>query len=223
MLDLNKMMNDALVKIEKEGFVEETIEKRVKGTLESIIDDLFKPWSDFGKKLKAEIQEKLQINLEQLDIASYNHLLGNMIQGRLNEVMHNQGVEKMKLAIDDLLKGAKEEYKLSELIEMMKEEEDQEEHYGEEISLHVDDSCSYITFIYFDPEGDKSDYECKYKITVGDENKISSIRIDDKSFDNKVIMGGLYGLEAELFKMFATGSKLIVDEGDVEPYYGEDY
>ena len=69
MIDLNKLVNQSLANIEESGFVQETIQNRIKKTIESIVDDLFKSYGTFGKSLQAEIESKLQINFKELDIA----------------------------------------------------------------------------------------------------------------------------------------------------------
>jgi hypothetical protein len=221
MMDLNKMVNDSLVKIEAEGYVEKAVEKRLKETITSIVDDLFRSYSDFGKNLEKEVKATLNINLKKLDLTGYNVMVLNAVQEELDKVVHMQGVEKIKESLAKLLSETQKEYKLSELINEFKEDvlSDDSDYGGREISFHVDRRYSSI-YIAFDKDDDKSEYSCQYRICADSEGSVSSVNIDGKKFDNKVIMGGLYGFDKTLFKIYAAGAKIIIDDGDVDIEYG---
>lgn len=222
MLDLNKIVNDSLVKIAAEGYVEKVVEKRLKESIESVIDDLFRSYSDFGKNLKKEVGEKLKVNLGELKLDGYNVMVLNAVKAKLDEAIHIQGVERIKGSLDNLLVDVKKEYKLSELIEEMKRDatEYNDDHYGEEISFHIDPDSSVLSFIYFDPDEDKEKYQCQYRLVLDKDGSMNSISIGDRKFDNRLIMGGLHGFEETLFKIYSTGAKIIIDENNVDVEYG---
>lgn len=214
-MDLQQIVMEQFAKIQSEGFVEATVEKVLKKTVEGVIDDTLRSYSDFGKGLTAAVKGALQINFDRLDIAQYNVLVLNAVSAELDRAVHIQGVEKIKEHLQELLGDPQREFKLSKLIEKMKQEVDEDDRPSG-ISLHVDRRSS-LTFISFDEASDVSNYSCKYRLTVdNDDGYVSSVRIDNREFDNKVIMGGLHGLEAILFKLFANGSKLIIDEDAVD-------
>lgn len=221
-MDLNKLVNESLAKIEQEGFVQKVVEKQLKSTIESIIDDLLRSYSDFGKNLKKEIGSQLNINLKELNIAGYNVMVLNAVKEKLDEAVTIHGVEKIKESLEEMLTDVKKEYKLSELIEEMKEDarEYNDDHAGQEISLHVDPDRSILSFIYFDPSEDQEKYECKYRLVLNKDGAMNSINIDGRKFDNKLIMGGLRGFEETLFKIYSTGAKIIIDENNVNLEYG---
>ncbi|MCW1941712.1 hypothetical protein OMD49_29315 [Bacillus anthracis] len=140
-------------------------------------------YSDFGKALKDQVKEQLQINLGELDIPSYNHFIVSTIQEHFNAVLHEQGVNRMKEQLDELLLHSKEEYKLSELMkELVREIEDLDEiGYDEyhEMSMHIEEG--YLTYVYFDAESNKDKYDCKYKICVDKKSSVvESIKIREK-------------------------------------------
>lgn len=224
MLDLNILVNDSLKKIEKEGFVQEVVDKTLKKTIESVIDDLLRAWSPFGKNLKEEIESKLNINLKNLDIASYNQIVLNAVKERLDQAIYQQGIEQIKADMDEMLANEKSEYKLSEIIEKLKRDNDEDarEEGWDEISLYVEKDRT-LNFIYFDAEPEKEKYQCRYEIvTHPEDDRIHSIEINDRKLDNKLIMGGLRGLEKVLFLMFAHKSKLILDDEDIDFEYDYD-
>jgi len=164
--------------------------------------------------------------LDSLDLPSYNHLIIKTIQGHLDAVLHEQGVNRMKEQLDELLLTSKDEYKLSELIKELSEEIDDRDELGFEeshkMTLIIDNEHRYTTWIYFDANSDVSMYGCKYRIDVDAKTgQVGSIRLKEdqyasnkefKEFDTRTIMGGFYGLEKTLFKMYARKSKLVIDE-----------
>ncbi|EJW20043.1 hypothetical protein M5X00_14810 [Paenibacillus alvei] len=223
-MDLNKMVQDALAGIQKEQVVEQLVRQKLEKTLASVVDDVLSSYSDFGKQLKKEVESQLDINLKKLDIPTYNQMVLNVVKEQLDKAVTIQGVEKIKAHMDEILCGAEKEYRLSEIIEAMKNEATE---YGDvddnEVSLHVRKG-TVLWFIDFDPEEDKLPYDCKYQISIlepkgGKVGKINTVKIHDKELNNNAIMGGLHGLEATLFKMFTIGADLVVDEDNVDMYY----
>ncbi|PHD85514.1 hypothetical protein [Bacillus toyonensis] len=232
-MDLNLMINDSLAKLKDEGYVEKIVKAQLEETIKNVIDRSLRSYSDFGEMLEKQVKEQLQINLSELDIPSYNHFIVSTIQEHFNAVLHEQGVNRMKEQLDELLLHSKEEYKLSELMkELVKEIEDLDEMGYEdyhEMSMHIEEG--YLTYVYFDAESDKDKYDCKYQVCVNKKsNVVESIKIreknryssystkevKEKTFDTKTIMGGFYGMEQTLFKMYARKAKLIIDEDAVE-------
>lgn len=228
-MDLNKMVMNSLSRMESEGKVQEIVDKHVAKTIESVVDDAFGSWSDFSKNLKKQVEEKLQVNFEELDLASYNALIMKVVKEKLDDSIANEGVKRINESIDSLLGSAKSEYKLSELVKEMSEEVDTDDMGYEEyheMTMHIDDSFILSKIIALDPESDKSKYDCKYRFWVDNKTgKVSNIQIREDShrtsrevheFDARAIMRGFHGLEETLFKIYANGSKVIVDEDKVD-------
>jgi ribosomal protein S3AE len=236
-MDLNAIIMAQLAELKSEGYVEKVVKDRLKETIKEVVRDMFKPWSDFGKSIEKQIKEQIQINLSVLDIPSYNHMILNVIREELDKAMSQEGAEKIREHIQEILGTAKEEYKLSELIEEMMGYEGEEYlsdlEYGEyhEISLHVNSSYlsskvekPWITYIYFDPRSNCAPYDCKYRLVLDENGIVDSVRVEGVKFDNTIIMSGLYGLEKTLFQMYTRGAKLIIDDVETEfcnPEYEE--
>ncbi|MGA4713098.1 hypothetical protein [Bacillus safensis] len=227
-MDLNKMVMKSLTKMETEGKVQEIVDNHVANTIGSIVGDYFGNWSEFSKNLKKQVEDELQVNLKELDLASYNTFIMKAVKERLDDSIASEGVKRINETIDALLDSAKSEYSLSELVKEMAKEVDTDDFgYDEyhEMTMIIDDTFSLSKIIYLDSENDKEKYDCKYKFWVNKETgKISNIQIkenrshsrDVNEFDARAIMRGFRGLEEILFKMYARGSKLIVDEENVE-------
>ncbi|MBS4172098.1 hypothetical protein [Bacillus sp. FJAT-49736] len=229
-MNLNQMVMDSLAKMDTEGKVQEIVEKHVSSTIESIVKDVFGSWSDFSKNLKDQVQDQLQINFKELDLASYNTLIMKAINEKLNDTIATEGLARINGQIDELLSDTKDEYKLSELVKELVSEIDDLDDLGyedyHEMSMHIRTPYG-LTYIHLDAENGKDEYECKYKICIDPRknNEIVSIDIQEdrygrtkelKSFDVRAIMRGFRGLEETLFKLYARKGRIILDEDQVE-------
>ncbi|EAH0739767.1 hypothetical protein D4V90_11560 [Listeria monocytogenes] len=222
-MDFNKMVNDSLAKMEKDGEVQKLIDKHVASTVDTVVKDLFGTWSDFSDELKNTAKEALQINFKDLELASYNHMILQAIKDKLDDEIKNNGVMQIKGQIESLLTNPKREYRLSELIDELAEEIEGVEalDYEEyrEMSLHVEKTYSSY-FIHMDAEEDMSKYRCKYTLHISESGELYSVRINDQdedmvnNFDTKRVMSGLYGLEETLFKIYTSKAKIIIDESN---------
>ncbi len=223
------MVMDSLAKMESEGKVQEIVEKHVSSTVESIVKDAFGSWSDFSKNLKSQVESQLAVNLTELNLTTYNASILSAIKEKLDDQIANEGVARINESLEELLSVTKKEYKLSELVTELAEELDKDEiGYDEyhEMTMHIDDSFSLSKIISLDSEAGKSEYDCKYRFWVDNKTgKVSNIEIkegrysnkrDIREFDARAIMRGFHGLEETLFKMYARGSTIIIDEDDVE-------
>lgn len=218
-MDLNLIVNSTLTDLKADGYVEKIVKEQLEKTLKDIVEDSFRSYGDFGKTLKKEIKKQMDINLENLDIPSYNQVILNTIKVELEHSIHEEGAKKIQEQMQELLGTSKEEYKLSDLIREIVEQDCElnELDYEDckEITVIVEDKYG-SKYIYIDPEEDQDWYRCKYRITLDDDMSVSRAEIGDKSFDNKVILGGLYGADGTIFKMWARGAKLVIDDYETE-------
>jgi hypothetical protein len=229
-MDLNVIINNALIELKEERFLENTVKTHLKKTLESVVSDALRSYSTFGKKLSAEVESLLDINLKELDLPSYNQLILTTIKEHIDAMIKDEGLNHMKEQLDSLLVHTKDEYLLSEIMKMLVEEIPDLSDIGydeyHEMTLIVDTDFSLTTYIYFDAESKKSQYDCKYALQVSTKTnqvvgvKVRNSRYDldkgNKEFDSRTIMSGLHGLEQLFFKMYSRKVKVIIDEDDCE-------
>jgi hypothetical protein len=221
MLDLNKIVKEAMEKIAGENFVMDIVEKRLKKTIEDVIEDTFRSYSDFGKNLKAHVDEKLKVDLHSLNIEGYNGLVLATVKEQLDTIISIQGIDRIKQSLDEMLKDVKSEYKLSEILEKFRESEFDEDEMDcqEYFTLVIEPASCGFTHIYFDKESNKRKYGCQFGIDIDKDGRAYSVKLRDKVIDTKKILGGLYGLEALLFKIYSSGAKVLLDQGnDVDNY-----
>lgn len=224
MIDLNKIVNDTLVKMESENFVEKVVKSTLEKTITSIVDDVFRSYSDFGKNLKTHIEKNININFDNLGIEGYNGLVLAAVKESLDRTITVQGIEKIKESIDEMLSETKTEYTLTEIIEKAKGDTTKEEYerdYDEQVHLIIEKSSCGYKHIYLDNEDDEPDckWDYSYQIAIDKEGKPYNIKFKGKEIDTKKIMGGLYGLDRLLFKIYASGAKIILDQGEDSDNY----
>lgn len=219
-MDLNLIVNNTLADLKEEGYVEKIVKAQLEETLKDIVRSSFRSYGDFGKTLEEEIKKQMDINLEKLDIPSYNQVILNTVKTELERSVHEEGAKKIQEQIQDLLGTSKKEYKLSELIQEIVEQDCELEELSyeecEEITVIIEEKYG-SKYIYIDPEDEKEWYQCKYQLVLDkDDMTVKRAEIGDKSFDNKVIMGGLYGVDSTIFKMWTRGSKILIDNYETE-------
>ncbi len=230
MIDLNKIVNDSLVEMEKEGFVEKTVKNRLEKTITEIVDDVFREWSAFGKNLKAHIENNLNIDLDNLGIEGYNTLVSAAVKEQLDKIITVQGIEKIKETTEKMLIDIKDTYTLSEIIEKLKGESFKEEwEYDEDekVAIFIKGEKDGYKHIYLNEDDTDREWSCDYQIDINEEGKPYSIKLKGNEINKNKILGGLYGLDELLFKIYAHGSKIVLDNGmdpeDYDVYYREDY
>jgi len=222
MIDLNKIVNDTLVEMDKENYVEKVVKDTLEKTIKSIVEDVFRSYSDFGKSLQTHIEENLNINFRNLGIEGYNGLVLAAVQEQLDKAITIQGIDKIKESMNDMLKDTKDEYTLTEIITALKGESFKEEYefdYDEKIELIIVDGGHGYKHIYLDEEEKGRKYECDYQIDLDKEGKPYSIKLKGSEINTKKIMGGLYGLDKLLFKIYSSGAKIVLDQGECDEDY----
>ncbi|MBC1385601.1 hypothetical protein [Listeria innocua] len=230
-MDLNKMVNNSLAKMEKNGEVQKLIDKHVALAVESIIEEFFGTESAFSFKLKSTATEAFQINFNDLDLASYNHIILQAVKDKLDGKLKNNGVAQIDGQIESLLANTKCEYKLSELLEELSHEIidiDYEECH--EMTLHIDNIDEFYFFVYMDQKKGVSEYACKYKLILDKTGKLHSVRVrytesglkgivnefDIFDFGVKEMMMGMHGLGETLSKIYTSQARIIIDESDCQ-------
>ena len=83
-MDINAKVNEITNKV-IEDKLPTIIEEKVTGMLTSIVDDIFRSYSDTAKKVKESIQEKLDLSLETLKMDEYNVIITDIINRELTE------------------------------------------------------------------------------------------------------------------------------------------
>jgi hypothetical protein len=214
-IDINKLANDKLNELLTNGTVNKIIEKSLTGMVENACDSAFSQYGDISKSIEKSIKENIKIDLKEVDFATYNHNMAVIVKDTIESALNRFGIEKINKSMQEMLTGdIPLEMKLSELIKKFKE--DVFEPDDDEISLHLDtsDSTGYV-WVHFDSSSGKDKYRCKYKLLINKENKIAIAEIGGMDRSKSLNLGGLFGFDALLFRLYSAGSKITLDEDDV--------
>lgn len=217
-MNLNKLIMESLKEIDKSDKMKEIIRENLEETIKKIINEIYGPESEFYGLLKDKIKQNLEINIDKINLNSYNEIVKEeIIKITSSEVKKKarEGVNKTISKIFD--EDIPREYKFSDLIEDMKDSfEYIDIEDNEKMTLHLSDpdKWSSISFIYIDPEENKGKYICRNKIVVDMKtNEIVSFIWDKKHIEKNDVIEGLYGMNKKLFNLMTKGTKIIFDKG----------
>lgn len=230
-MDFNKMVMNSMEKMSNDGRIQSIVDKHMENTVESIVKETIGNYSSFREDLKKVVQESLAVNLKELDLKQYNHLILDMIRTKVEEEVESSGIHSVAAQVVHLLSDAKKEYKLSELIELLSEEAEDEIaeldfEESHEMSLHVEGDRD-LCWVRFDAREDVPTYQCKYSLLMSQENQeILSLNVRERSYGKEDILkkgftvastsSPMTLLEDLLFKIYANNTKLILDEDSCE-------
>lgn len=216
-MDINQEMQKAL------NFVVETklptmMEKAATDMIQGIVSDMFSKYGESAKKVKAEIEKKLDVNLSKYDLVDYNALVAKVINDNL--------VQQVNLEpISELIKNTvgfieKKTIKLSEIVQMFEEASmEQNDQEGEgKFSVHVEkhEKYEWVT-VSLDVEEDVKANECEIEFTIHKDGTLSSF-ISGVGYRTKrskptpFSVKNLDTLQAKIYRLYSAGVKVEVDE-----------
>lgn len=224
-MNFYKMIENAFQKIADSGKIEQKIEETIQKSVESIINDLLKSYSDFGKSLKEQLSEKIKIDLDKIDLPTYNKMIENYIRENVNSQMKEHAKKLIDDNLKEILSVEEKDWKLSEFIEEFKSqlEEYDGERYGSSMTCIVDTSeygHGDMHHIYIDEDENVEKYRCKIRLFVSDD-KLTSVTYDGDDWNKEKFLGWKHGIEAILFRIYSQGKKFVVDEDDVYTEFGD--
>lgn len=230
-MDLNKKMQEITDNV-IENQLEDILTKQITSTLTEIVRESFREYSDFGKKLKDAIGEKMNVSLKKLELVNYNQFIIDIIENQMS-VSQTEAVEPIKEAINEIV-GIfdQKQIKLSDIFDRFKNDviNDSCDESGE-LTFGVEKSEEYgWTSIYMDPDSDKSEYSCKFSFTIHKSGSVYGFRYKDfSSSDLKKVTPAMLSkfdsFEKWLFRIFNSKVEVVIDETEFETewYKYEDY
>jgi hypothetical protein len=225
-IDLQAMVNAAMVKMHEEGVIQKIVEEKIAKTVSNIVDDVLGSYSDFGKQVKEVVKQSLAIDVDKMELPTYNVLVRNVVRERLDQLVHVQGIELLKARMDEIFKTVESEMKLSEIVENWKEALNEDhERDGEHITVTWEPSTysSGGGWLYIDEEEDKSNYQCDLRAGINKDGTIFALHWKSHDLLKEVkTTWAIDSIGEQFFRMHAAGSKIIVDMDEVEKYFGYD-
>ena len=220
MLDLNKVVQETIAKMDHEGQIQNLVEEKVTETIESIMGSYFSSYSQFGKGLKEYIDNSLNINFEKIGLDGYHAHITNLLSTIISQKLYGESAEKMKSVVASLLSEAPKQIFLSEIISKMKEQFTADacdsDARWESMTCKIDGNDRYFRYIGLDPEPGKARHQCTYSIglhkTINESKwEVFSIEIGGKDVTANLFAGPLYNIEKLLHQMYCANSEIILD------------
>lgn len=222
MQELQDKINELVAAKVAAGELDEMISKKLDATLAEVVDNLLGRWSDFSKNLTKSLGEAINVDLERLGLGRYNEAVAALVGERVDAAFEGNFAEQLKRSLDDTLRGAPAEVKLSEILAKLasdNEEEARQEEW-EYATMLVKRSEYGSTWVYFDPKerGEDEGYNYAWSMLVDQDGMIGSVysveERHSRRTDRKMLFGDRrYGLERYLFHLYVGGTKIVMDLG----------
>lgn len=210
--DLKSAVSTAFSNVVASGAIEQAIEKQLADTISSLIQAQLRDYSDFGKAIKERVQQAVCVNLDRMDLPTYNDLILQIIRRQVDGVMHSDVAKQIEANMAKLLERAPASITLEKLVEdfIDAHKEDRE---GQDFTLLIERKYG-STYVCLDVESGKSGYQCDFRLGIGPDGDVYHLAFGGKEVSKSLFMGPFYGFERTLFQLYAAKTKLIVEADD---------
>lgn len=217
--DIQQIAEQKLQLIIDNGTIEKIIEDKLTETCKTIIGDSLKSYSTFGEELKKVINEKLQVNLSNINLGTYSAMMLRIVEENMVGILETQK-DKVKQVIAATLElPEKTEWKLSEIV--AKYRSGLYEH--KEVAIEVDEPQYSSIWVRIGEKAESSrystsstqSYEIRMLIDVK-EKTIIGIWHDGKMIDPRKERIYTHNMEAWLMNLWAYNCTIELDVDDAE-------
>lgn len=221
MKDLQNAVTNAMSTMVTDGTVEKIIREKLEKTIESVIDDQLRSYSEFGKALKEKIAKELSINLDQVSFAEHNHTVFKLVESIINKHSVELYTNRMAKDLEAMFERAPETISLQALINEFKNDVEYGDTSDECMTLIIGEPSRSSVWVGFNKESSKGyrndsiteTNECELQMLI--DTSTGSLRMfrenDDKS-SNHWLPTTFYGLSRKLFQLYCAGSVITFDE-----------
>lgn len=227
MQDLTNAVNEVLKRIIASDTIEKAIEAQLTKTIQREVESALSSYSEFGKELDAAIKSALKVDFSGLGLTGYNDVIIKIVRAQVDANVNNLLAKQVEEQMTELLAPPPAEIKLSKLVEQFIEANKPDGYScscddSDRITLIVEhsDYNDQSGWVYLDKAEGMEKYQCSTRLAYNDQ-RVYSIKIDDKDPSKTMFVGPLFKFERSLFQMYAAGTKLIID-GDadsIDTYY----
>lgn len=208
MNDLKSAVSTAFANVVASGAIEQAIEKQLADTIGSLIKTELREYSEFGKAIKDRVQQAVGVNLEHLDLPSYNDLILQIIRRQVDGILQSDAAQQLESNMAKLLERAPAEITLEKLIEEFIDA-NKEDKEGQGFTFLIERKYG-STYICLDEDAGKSEYSCDFRLAIDQDGKVYSLMLGAKDVAKTLFMGPFYNFERTLFQLYAAKSKVIV-------------
>lgn len=209
-----------------EAAVRDLVEKKIGEVIKSSVESAFRSYGDIGKQIEKAVTNSLQIG-DRLDVPAYGAMVMALLRAKMDETLHDLINQRLSAEMDEILSIAPKELKLTKVVEDMISGLDMADRYGTHVTCIIEeafpDSSSLKGYlnVFLDEDEDTKQRECKVKLLVTAEGKISSLSIDGYDAKTTIKMSHMWGWQKMIFAAYCSGSTFLVDENDPSTGIGD--
>jgi len=227
MKEMESAVVAAFTTMAESGALQKIIEEKVAKTVSDCVGNVLSSYSDFGKALSEHVKGALNVDFKELGLVGYNEIVLKIIKTKLTDSINTVGKQRIEKELSELLVDPPAEIKLSALVDQFKERLDREDRRSSRITCIVDTSdltglCPGYAHVFIDKKSGTSKYSCQIQIDVTPTGEVYGLKIGGQDIKNTLFLGPHFGFERSLFQMYAAGTKIIVDDDEVNDYFGDD-
>lgn len=218
--DIQAIAEEKLQLIIDNGTISKIIEDKLIETCKSIISDTFRDYSEFGKSLKKVINEKLEVNLNNINLGTYSAMILRVVEENMVGILETQKDKVKEAIVATLQLPEKKEWKLSEIV--AKYRSGLYEH--KEVAIEVEEPQYSSIWVRIGEKKETNkysyssstqEYEIRLLINVKDK-KISGIWHDGKMIDPRKERIYTHNIEAWLMNLWAYDCTIELDTDEAE-------
>ncbi len=218
---MQELINAKIKELTENGKLDEIVTKEAINFIQNTVKNVLGSYGDVSKLFENKLKEQIMNKIETLDLVEYSKTLSDLIEAELNKSIVSIGLDPIKEMINKFTGSLeKKEWRVSEIIQKFIEEEvitNSEGNEGE-IAFISEESDYGTVYISFDKDNSlKHRYQQKYRMMIDYKTKkLYSPSVDGIGIHPITEMGGLYGFDLFLFKLYAMGCTIECDIREVE-------
>lgn len=231
-MDINKLFGECLEELQAEGKVKELMKSQLETTIKKTFGDLFGEWGKFRDMLKKALEEEVQLNLEKVDLVTWNEVLNKLISDQLAAELPSMLNPMTKTIREVVGKLEKDTYTLSEVVEKFKESVHQEDNSIYEIEFELEETSYGSRWLKLGTGQKKSRGVHEWRFLLSTDKAIPNHGcisaysfngdywgpINNKNFMTNPQTGfGLF-----VFKLYASQCQIKLNDCHINTYIGED-
>jgi hypothetical protein len=209
---LKQAVAAAFDKIVASGVIEQVIEKKLTETISDAIGTHLRSYGDFGKAIQEKVQQSIGVNLDRMDLPSYNDFVLKVIRTQMDAAMTGTAAKQLEENMAKLLAVAPAEITLEKLVNDFIEAH-KEDRQGQEFTLLIERESYGFTYVCFDEDEGKSKYSCDFRIGITKDGEVFSLQLGGKDVSKTLFVGPIYGFERDLYQLYAAKTKIVVPTG----------
>lgn len=218
--DLSKVVADQFEALSASGAIEKMIETHLSESINTILKEQLRSYSDFGKGLAERVAGAIKI-ADVNDLPHYGQFVSGIIARNVDHQLHGEWAKKLESDIASMFVEAPAEIKLDDLIEKYKKHvrENAFSETGDSITLHLEASSYGYWAVAMDKDAGTEKYRCALRFQVNKEGEMFALHLDDEEMKKQLFVGPFDEFERLIFRMYVTGTKIrIAPHSDVHDF-----